>query len=57
MHLSVVERGEIVKLRLTIGASEDNLCSILVPWADTEDSRLGKFVKDLEAKAVFARFS
>lgn len=57
MHPSVVEWGEIVKLRLTIGATEDNLCFTLAPWADTEDSRLGKFVKDLEAKTAFAGFS
>lgn len=55
--LERVRWGEIAKLRLTTGATEDDLGSTFAPWADTEESRIGQFVKDLEAKTVFAGFS
>lgn len=57
VHSSGVGWGEIAKLRLTTGATEDDLGSTFAPWADTEESRIGQFVKDLEAKTVFAGFS
>lgn len=57
VHSSGVGWGEIAKLRLTIGATEDDLGSIFAHCADTEELRIGQFVKDLEAKTVFAGFS